>query len=76
MSAQNEFDKKYVTSSEICSTLQICRTTLLQARRAGRLPDAVVVGDGQICLWEREVVTPYLNAWKVILDVRRGGVAA
>ena len=72
MSAQKEFDKKYITSSEICSTLDVYRTTLLQARRSGRLPDGIVVGDGQLYLWEREVVTPYLNAWKLLLDVRRG----
>ena len=41
MSAQKQFDKKYITSSEICNTLEVCRTTLLQARRSGRLPETV-----------------------------------
>jgi hypothetical protein len=75
MSAQKEFDKKYITSSEICSSLDVCRTTLLQARRTGRLPNGVSVGDGQLYIWERDVVTPYLSAWKVLLDVRRGVTA-
>ena len=75
MSAQKEFDKKYITSSEICNTLDDCRTTILQARRSGRLPDGISVGEGQLYLWERAVVTPYLNAWKLLLDVRRGKAA-
>lgn len=75
MSAQKEFDKKYITSSEICNTLDVCRTTLLQARRSGRLPYGISVGGGQLYLWERAVVTPYLNAWKLLLDVRRGKAA-
>lgn len=72
MSPQEEFDKAYITGSEICTTLGICRTSLLQARRSGRLPGAIEVADGQMYVWDRVTVTPYLNAWKVILDVRRG----
>lgn len=75
MSAQKEFDNKYITSSEICNTLNVCRTTLLQARRSGRLPDGISVGDGQLYIWERAVIKEYLDAWKLLLDVRRGKAA-
>ncbi len=73
--AQQRFDAQYVSSAEIASTLKVSRTTILSARRRGLLPEPIVVNDGQVYIFERSVVAPYLDAWKRILDVRRGNVA-
>jgi len=69
--AQHEFNERYITSSEIMEKLDVTRTTILSARRTGKLPDPIDI-QGKIFIWERDKVTPYLDAWKVVLDVRRG----
>ena len=68
--AQEEFDRCYITSSEITRTLNISRSTLMDARRRGKLPDAVFV-QGQIYIWPRARVEGYLAAWKTVLEARR-----
>lgn len=72
--AQREFDEKYITSSEIMDQLGVTRTAIFNARQTGKLPDPIDV-QGQIFIWERDKVQPYLNAWKIVLDVRRGAAA-
>jgi hypothetical protein len=52
----------------------VTRTTILSARRTGKLPDPIDV-QGKIFIWERDKVKPYLDAWKIVLDVRRGAAA-
>lgn len=67
MSAQVEFDKKYITSTEVCQQVGVHRTTVLLALRTGRLPEAIVLrrpnGQPQILLWERDVLAPILADW-------------
>lgn len=67
MSAQLEFDNKYISSTEVCQQLKVHRTTVLLALRTGRLPDAIVVrrpnGEPHIMLWERDIIQPYLTEW-------------
>lgn len=72
--AQREFDERYITSSEIVETLGVTRTTILLARRTGKLPDPIDI-QGKIFIWERDKVKDYLAAWKVVLDARRGVTA-
>lgn len=72
--AQREFDERYITSSEIMDTLDVTRTTILLARRTGKLPDPIDI-QGKIFIWERDKVKDYLAAWKVVLDARRGATA-
>ena len=73
--AQEEFDKIYITSSEIGRTLGVCRATIVQARKRGMLPDPVIVNGAQIYIWKREIVAPFLEAWKLNLASRRGELA-
>lgn len=68
--AQREFDRKYISSTEIMKRLNVARSTLLLARRSGRLPNPICV-QGQTFLWERDNVEPYLTAWELMLGVRR-----
>ena len=70
--AQARFNDTYITSTEIMRDLGISRATLLNARRTGRLPEAIVVNDGQLYMWERNSISDYLQAWKTILVCRRG----
>lgn len=72
--AQREFDERYITSSEIMQTMGVTRTTILLARRTGKLPHPIDI-QGKIFIWERDKVKPYLDAWKIVLDVRRGATA-
>lgn len=72
--AQREFDERYITSSEIMEMLDVSRTTIHSARTTGKLPDPIYIRD-QIYIWERATVMPYLDAWKIILDARRGASA-
>lgn len=72
--AQREFDERYITSSEIMQSMGVTRTTILLARRTGKLPEPIDV-QGKIFIWERAKVQPYLDAWKIVLDVRRGATA-
>lgn len=74
--AQEQFDEKYITSAEICKELRVGRTTVLNAKRRGLLPDAVLVNGGLVCIWERAKARPYIDAWKVVLNVRKGATSA
>jgi hypothetical protein len=70
--AQQRFDRVYITSAEICQEVGVNRTTVLSAKKSGLLPDPVLVNDKLVCLWERERVRPFIDAWKIVLHTRRG----
>lgn len=69
--SQQEFDEIYITSSEIGQVLGVCRATLLNARRRGILPDPIVVNGAQIFIWKRNLLQPYLDQWRNVLQERR-----
>lgn len=73
--AQVEFDQRYITASEIMKDLGITRNSLAYARANRKLPPAIVLNEGTLFVWERQTVQPYLDAWKLSLNVRRGIVA-
>ena len=52
--------------------MNVTRAALLYARRRGTLPEPIVVNDGQLTMWERSIVEPYLREWKYMLAIRRG----
>jgi hypothetical protein len=70
--AQQRFERTYITSAEVCKEMGVNRTTVLAAKKCGLLPDPVIVNDKLVCLWERERVRPYIDAWKLVLHARRG----
>jgi len=43
----------------------------VHARRRGLLPDPIIVNGAQIFIWKRDVVRPHIDAWKLMLTVRR-----
>lgn len=68
---QEEFERTYITSSEIMERLEISRTTLLYARRRNILPEPITVNNGQILLWKRSDIKRNLEAWELMLKARR-----
>ena len=75
MTPQERFDATYITSTEIQHDMNVSRSTLLNARKRGLLPDPIVVNDGQLFMWERSSIADNLAAWKLILGVRRANNA-
>lgn len=69
--AQARFDAVYISSGEICRRMNVSRATVLQARRRKLLPDPVAVDNANVYVWERAGLEPYLEAWALILGVRR-----
>lgn len=70
--AQQRFNETYITSTELQREMNVTRAALLYARRRGTLPEPIVVNDGQLTMWERSVLEPYLREWKYMLAIRRG----
>jgi hypothetical protein len=75
---QETFDDKYVTSTEICVDLDVTRSSILNRRRAGCLPDAIELrkrdGGIHMLIWERTLIAPHLDEWRKQLQ-RRGATA-
>lgn len=69
--AQKRFDETYITASEVMEYVGVNRTSLHFAREQGRLPEPIFVKN-RIFIWERATTMPYLDAWKKVLQVRRG----
>lgn len=71
MSAQDEFDHKYVTSAEICVDLGVSRVSLFNRRKAGHLPDAIEVRSANrihLFIWNREQIAPFIAQWQAQLQ--------
>lgn len=72
--AQQRFDRLYITAHEIYKTHRVSRPALLSARRRGLMPMGINMGGGGMIIWERtDELRTALDAWKHILDVRRAG---
>ncbi|QJI53388.1 hypothetical protein vBAcoSR7M_66 [Alteromonas phage vB_AcoS-R7M] len=76
--AQQRFDETYITGYEIQTIMDVNRSTVLNARKRGILPQPIQVPGSRSFIWERTIVQPYIDAWKVALASRRreltGGV--
>jgi hypothetical protein len=70
--AQEKFDKEYISSSEICETLDISRSALTAARRRGVLPEPILLKGSLVFIWERNEVNENLKKWQFNLQARRG----
>lgn len=71
MTPQERFDHLYITSNEICEDLGIERSTVMNAKNRGLLPDPIVI-NSKFHIWERATATPFINAWRINLKARRG----
>lgn len=68
---ERRFNKKYITSSEICRTLNVSRSMLTYAKKRGFLPGAIKAEGSRVFIWERDKIEMYLEAWKLVLQTKR-----
>lgn len=75
MTAQAEFDEKYISSTELCDVLGVTRATLVNGYRRGALPEPLRIkrpgGSTHVMIWLRDEVVPYVTKWKATLDLGR-----
>lgn len=71
-SSQKQFDLLYVTSPELAKELKVSRAAMCQAVARGLLPNPIRINDGQITLFLRSEVAPFVDAWKIVLNAKRG----
>lgn len=69
--SQEEFDKNYITSTEIAKSLNVSRASVCNAVSRGLLPEPVTLNNGSMTIFVREKVTPFVEAWRTVLDVKR-----
>jgi len=69
--AQQRFEKRYITSSEICTRLNVSRPAIHFRRKAEKLPEAIAVHGNQLLMWERDFIEPYLQEWEASLNAKR-----
>lgn len=72
MTDEEEFNTLYITSTEIGEQLGVKRSTILNARRRGLLPNAVPIRGVRTFIWKRKELQPYLESWTISLASRRG----
>ncbi len=70
--SQREFDETYITSTEIGKSLGVKRSTILNARVRGLLPDPIEINGVRTFIWKRQELVPYLDSWRISLASRRG----
>lgn len=63
LSAQEHFDRTYITSTQIAVQLNVTRSTVMQMRLTGKLPDPIAVNDSLIYIWERNTAEDYMKRW-------------
>jgi len=60
---QQQFDTAFITASEIANEVGVSRTSVHHARRDGKLPNPIAVGDGLVFIWDRTAIRPHVDAW-------------
>lgn len=71
---QRQFDKEYITSSEIVQTMGVSRVAMLNARKRGILPEPITVFGVGSHIWVRKEIKSHLKAWAFTLGVKRGEI--
>lgn len=71
---QEEFDNKFITSTEVCSDLGVTRTYIFTNIRSKRFPEPLVIrranGGTHIVLWLREEVQPIIEQCRLDIAAR------
>lgn len=73
---EEDFDKTYITASELCLIIGVDRSVLFTGGKKGgiagpKLPCSFSILHGNLTLWNREFILPYAEEWKTNLQVRR-----
>ena len=64
------FRENYITSGEIARDMGVSRVTVMHHRKAGHLPGEIEMNNGQVFIWERRLIQPYIDAWKRVRENR------
>lgn len=77
MSLQARFDETYISSTEICQTLGVNRSTVFNGARTGKLPPESIVirranGGAHAMLWLRREAEPMMHEWAKAIASRKG----
>ena len=76
MSLQEQFDRLYISSTEICHRLGINRTSVFNGARAGKLPEPINIfradGGTHITLFLRAEAEPMMLEWAKDIASRKG----
>lgn len=76
MTRQEQFDAKWISSTEICQRLAVARATVFNGAKAGKLPEGVVIrrpdGGAHITLYDRAEAEPMLIEWAKAIASRKG----
>ncbi len=68
---QDEFDKKYISSKEICDRLKISKSSLLLGNKNGYLPEPITITGISAYIWIRAECVEMLDAWEKLLNAKR-----
>lgn len=73
---QEDFDKKYITASELCLYIGIDRSVLSTGGKKGgksgpKLPCCIEIVHGNLTIWERDFIMPYAKKWFAELLLKR-----
>jgi hypothetical protein len=75
VSLQEQFDRTYISSSEICQRLGINRSSVFYGVRNGKLPQGITIkrpdGGVHIILWLRVDAEPRLVAWQKAIEAKK-----
>jgi hypothetical protein len=69
--SQAKFDGEYITASEMMKLLNISRAGFLYGRRAGKLPEPIVLNEGRLLVWKRQEAMPLLEIWREAITTRK-----
>lgn len=72
--AQQEFDSKYICSTELRERLNVTRPNLHHRRKAGLLPGEILLNNNTLSLWVRADIEPYIVLWAEHLNHKRNTV--
>lgn len=62
MTAQIEFDRTYITTSEIIQRLGVSKMAVCQAKQKGILPNSIELPN--LTIWKRKDIEPYIKDWE------------
>lgn len=73
---EKDFDKTYITASELCLLIGIDRSVLATGGKKGgksgpKLPGSVSILHGNLTIWNRNFIMPYAVQWRSELFLKR-----
>jgi len=71
---QQEFDRMYMSSTELCEKVGCNRSTLLHARRQGKTPAPIKAEGIGTFIWKRDEAEVFIKQWKAERKAREDAI--